>query len=356
MPSVVPAKVPMSEEFMAEVLGVFRATEFFTVEEVEWLESILTRPDQQDGFRALTGSFANMDGNQDIIKFCRDYLVNKPESKIEQYTAKVRARDLLFSKQVSMYRQKRVMILAPQRKQHAKYPAPNLAGLMVPQHISAQVLTTYGLDYVAARNTLLKQALADQDATHALFVDDDVLLPRNALQVLVDAALPVACGWYCKKSPSLETATTAPGPDAQTIFNQKLVPYAIGDMAPRPTSATGGGMMLIDLEVVRKLPEPWFSMILGTDGNVIIGEDSFFTQRLTGNGVKVCVIPGLIGLHCDFATGDLYAPPEIVDPVTRRLRPEFKDQYLSWPSDLDTRELMAADVVDYFGKNKVAAA
>ncbi len=118
-------------------------------------------------------------------------------------------------------------------------------------------------------------------------------------------------------------------------------------------------MLLISTDVLRAMPDPWFQLIfakVGGDQRPAIGEDSFFVQRAAEYGFKTHVVPGIIGVHVDFVTGDCYAPHEIVEPVTRRIRAEYREQYQEWPSDLNIKELMAPDVVDWFHKNKQAEA
>ena len=47
-------------------------------------------------------------------------------------------------------------------------------------------------------------------------------------------------------------------------------------------------------------------------------------------------------MHVDFATGAAYSHPDIVDPATRTIRPEWVDKYTKFACD--TRELVAKDV------------
>jgi hypothetical protein len=128
-----------------------------------------------------------------------------------------------------------------------------------------------------------------------------------------------------------------------------------GDMTPIPSSCVGGGMWLIDLNIFRQLPEPWFAIAgAGQGGNVTqvrIGEDSMLVQKMAAYGITTHVIPGLVGIHCDFTNGNQYGPGWLVDPVTLRLREEVAPHYHPFPDDLDLRELVQPDIKDFFGKN-----
>lgn len=351
-----PPKLPVPEDVIADFLATVRATAVFSEPDVEWIESILTRQDQVDGYHALTAPFIFDRGDQasNLYAVCKVFNEQKEKlTPVEMHEARMHLTKLLWSKRVSMYRQKKIIVACPQRRQHSKYPTPNVhnwegAG----QHISTQLLAIYGLDYIAARTQCVKQALADADATHILFLDDDILIPKDAARVLMDLGLPSVAGVYCKKTASLHTNATTSGPDKDLIYGQKLVDPEPGNMTPVPASCVGGGMWLIDLNVFRKLPEPWFEILRGRDGGIVIGEDSMACQKMADYGVQTHVVPGVIGVHVDFATGDCYAPAQIVDPKTMRIRDELQPLYQSWPADLNLRDLIAADVVDYFRKNE----
>lgn len=350
-----PTKIPIPDEVVADFLSEVRKTEAFTEPDVEWLESILTRPDETDGFHQMTKAFIfpRGDESENLYAMCKAFNETKDKhTPTERFAAKNVLHQLLWSKRTSMYRQQRVLVAAPQRKQHPKYPTPNLdrfegAG----QHATCQLIALYGLDYVQARVQAVKQALSDPNATHIMFVDDDVLIPRNAAQILFDTGLPIVAGLYTKKSPALHTNATTSGDDPNLIYAQKLVQPEQGNLTPVPATCVGGGMLLIDLDVFRKIPEPWFEILTGPDGKVIIGEDSLFVQKAAAHGFTTYVLPGLVGVHVDFHTGDEYGPEWLVDPVTRRIRPEHKQAYMEFPKDLNLRDLVAPDVTDYFQKN-----
>ncbi len=137
-------------------------------------------------------------------------------------------------------------------------------------------------------------------------------------------------------------------------------------MEPIVVSCTGGGFLLIDVDVFTKFSpeEKVFEFLIDQTSQgqrVRVGEDSLFCQKAAAKGIKTAVVPGLCALHVDFTKGgrgfdvDTYGPTEIVDPKTRRIREEFKDQYLSFPEDptFDVKQLIAPDKIDFFGKNVV---
>jgi len=57
--------------------------------------------------------------------------------------------------------------------------------------------------------------------------------------------------------------------------------------------ATGGGCLMFDMEVFRKIPYPWFEFKKQESTGKIIGEDIGFCQKLKAAGYKIFVDSGL---------------------------------------------------------------
>lgn len=354
MTPVTPLKEPIDETVVQYCLSLVRDTGFMTNDDVSWIEQTLTRPEARyDGFMIL----------KELFDACQVYVDTKDTLKPYQvHHAKRTIRGILHARQIVAYKQRNVLVAVPQRIQHPKYSVPCLNGFYPGQHIHARIHSVFGLDYAEARNAIVAAALQDDATTHVLFVDDDVLIPRDGLARLLEYNLPIVSGTYVKKNPQLETGVTAIGPDPSYIVSQQCVPYRHGDMEPIVVSCTGGGFILIDVEVFQQLGEKPYEFIIDQTpgGNrVRIGEDSLFCQKAAAKGIKTAVVPGLCGLHVDFTKGgrgfdvETYGPTELVDPVTRRLRPEHHDKYLSFPDDpsFDVKDLVAPDKIDFFGKN-----
>ncbi len=356
MTPVTPLHEPIDDDTIANILATIKATDFFTAEDLSWLEQTLTRPEKKyDGYAIV----------EELIQASKSF--NDQREKLsawEIYRAKRILRGILHARQIVAYKQRNVLVAVPQRTQHPKHSVPCLNGFSPGQHIHARVHSVFGLDYAEARNQLVKTALSDDAVTHILFVDDDVLMPRYGLAKLLECNLPIVSGTYCKKNPSLETGVTAIGADPAYVVSQQLVPYDHGNMEPIVVSCTGGGFLLIDIEVFAKFApeEKIFEFLVDQTpqgSRVRIGEDSLFCQKAAAKGIKTAVVPGLCALHVDFTKGgrgfdvETYGPVELVDPNTRRIREEFRDQYLSFPDDpsFDVKQLIAPDKIDFFGKN-----
>jgi hypothetical protein len=401
MQPVTPLHEPIDEETIQACLKLVRDTGFLTDDEIGWVEQTLTRPEHRyDGFAILKEMFdackAYLGGDNAratfrkkakllfeqtrlfcgglstekesilrLVDVCQAYLEQEKDLlPYEVHHAKRVVRGILHARQIVAYKQRNVLVAVPQRVQHTKHTVPCLNGFYPGQNIHARVHSVFGLDYAEARNALVAAALSDDAVTHILFVDDDVLMPRDGLQRLLDYHLPIVSGTYCKKNPQLETGVTAIGPDPQYIVSQQCVPYEHGNYEPIVVSCTGGGFILFEIDVFRQLGEKPYEFIIDQTpqgSRVRIGEDSLLCQKAAAKGIKTAVVPGLCGLHVDFTKGgrgldvETYGPKELVDPSTRRIRPEYMDQYLSFPDDpsFDVKDLVAPDAKDYFGKNVV---
>ncbi len=357
MKPVTQLKEPIDEPTITATLDLVRQTGFVTDKELEWVEQTLTRPEiKYDGFAIL----------EELFAACKSYLDQKEKLQAwEVHRAKRIIRGILHARQIVAYKQRNVLVAVPQRIQHPKHAVPCLNGFTPGQHIHARVHSVFGLEYAEARNALVKAALTEDAITHILFVDDDVLMPRDGLSRLLDYQLPIVSGTYCKKNPALETGVTAIGADDAYIVSQQQVPYEHGNMEPIVVSCTGGGFILVEIEVYQKMGgDNWYEFLLSErhgEKRVRVGEDSLFVQKAAAAQIKTAVVPGLCALHVDFTRGgrgfdvDTYGPVELVDPVSRRIRPEYRDRYLSFPDDpeFDVRQLVAPDKIDYFGKNAV---
>lgn len=329
------------EETVEEVVNTLRKSGLLEPSEVEWCESILTRLDGQHGSEQLRALLTHVYEEGNISK-----------SKLGKHFDRLKAKQLLWSAQVSGYKQRHVMIGVPQRKQHAKYQIPNGTNIRAWQEFRVSLVTCYGLEFAQARTQLAKQALSDPSVTHILYLDDDLLIPQDAIPRLLYANKPIISGIYCKKNPTLETTTSTIAEDEKYIYAQRGVEASKERTGAVPVSLTGAGMLLVDLDVFRGMPEPWFSFVMGDNGKVVVGEDSYFLQKATALGFPAFCDPSVIGVHVDFKTREYFAPDWIVDPESRKMRDEVKQHYTSFPDGFDVKELAAPDVVDVFGRNK----
>ncbi len=289
------------------------------------------REPQQDGLIQL----------QPLIEAAYEYNSTTPNNPYHEYHRQRKIAAALTVVKNFVYRQRRVLIACPQRKQHLPDGSnpPNLTGIIAPQAIRCEADQCFGLDHVESRNYFVRKALQSNVYSHVLFVDEDQLLPLNALSFLLNLNLESVGLNYVKKNPMLESIATAVEPDSRDIFENHTVSCEDpNDLAPKHVNCLGLGALLVDVEVFRKIPEPWFAfqhepMPDGSKGRLMLGEDSHFCRAMMLHGIKTYIIPGMVAPHCDFKTGDFYGPTWLIDPATRKFRDGQAQLYTSFAVD-----------------------
>lgn len=344
------------QKIVTAMMQVVRATEAFNAQDLAWIEIILNRHDSQNGIEQC----------RNFVLRCDDFLDKKEAlEKKERETGrsclmkleleKVQLHQQLYAIKSLYYRQKKILIGVAQRKRHPTQTVPNLGGFIAPQAYRCEVETVFGLGYAESREYLADKAI-ETNCTHILFVDDDILLPLKGLEALIQCNERFVGLNYYKRNPNLESVVTSVGPDPSVVFHNYIVEAKQGDLAPIPANAMGLGATLIELELFKSMPKPWFQFIHeelpgGKKGRLLIGEDSALVQRLLANGVTPKIIPGMCALHVDFASGKHYGPEFLVDPIKRKVRPEFEEHYCKF--SCPTQELVAPDNDTVFsGNNK----
>jgi glycosyltransferase involved in cell wall biosynthesis len=133
------------------------------------------------------------------------------------------------------------------------------------------------------------QRAVDEDADYVMFLDDDMVWPRDMIQRLVAIAdhtgFDMVSGYY--------TTRSRPKPVPLSYIRQPNGYYKAW-MVKRENvgqilkcDATGFGALLIRTDVFRRLPKPWFEI---PDG---MTEDIFFFNKCHDMGIPVYVDTGL---------------------------------------------------------------
>ena len=130
--------------------------------------------------------------------------------------------------------------------------------------------------------TLSKEA----GATHLLFIDTDMVFDVEIAHKLLRARKTIiACNASTKTSP--------PNPTARAFDHEDLTgrPVYSTDKCPpiEEIWRIGTGVMLIDLEAMGKIPQPWFLMTYDTQRKAHCGEDWYFCKLAKGYGIPVYI-------------------------------------------------------------------
>lgn len=133
-----------------------------------------------------------------------------------------------------------------------------------------------------ARNKIVSRAI-EKGFSHIMFVDSDMQFPPDSINRLVKADKDVIGGVYFRRQiPHL--------PTINSLENDKIVvPYKFPKDQPFKIWAVATGFMLIKIEVVKKIPYPWFGF--GSYKGQSMGEDVYFCRKVNDHGFQVWADP-----------------------------------------------------------------
>lgn len=120
------------------------------------------------------------------------------------------------------------------------------------------------------RNEAMAQAMK-LGVTHILFVDSDMAFEKDAIQKLLDADKDIVGANYNKRQ--LPITPIVKDGLSDNLFQTDFVP---------------GGLMLINLEILKAMNEPWFGFEPLEDLN---DDDKFFCTRANQVGFEVWCDP-----------------------------------------------------------------
>jgi len=326
-----------------DILDIVIKTNTFNTMDISWITSILYRSDGKNGVDQL----------RPLALLCEKYNNDKKNlTPFQSYMVELEIQHHLYAAKSLYSRQKSILIGVPQRKKHHKFYVPNLYGFINPQGIKVEIDTCFGLGYCESRHYFVEKALQkDKDYTHVFFIDDDILIPINALGIMLEYNEPIIGANYMKRNVLLESVCTAINEDAQFIFSNKEVKCKKNDLSLVPVNAMGLGCTLVSIEVFKKLSKPYFQFVHDIDAqgnkrNLILGEDTYFIHKAITCGFTPKVIPGLIPIHTDLQTGHQFGPEWLIDPNTKQIKSELFNHYCQFACK--PQELFASDVDTIF--------
>lgn len=313
-----------------EVLEILNSTRVLTDLDLKWVATMLRRKDLE-GLVVLGP----------LVDLAYQYKsIPDDANEFRRYMSAHQIRATFEHAKNTVFRQKRLLIACPSRRRILPegMPPANLTGIVVPQTVWHTALPVFGLGHAESRNYYVDFALKDGTFTHILFVDEDQLLPTNIVKQLLAYNLPAIAANYVKKNATLETVATSVLPTgADDIYNQTeiecLPPTHPDAMTPVPVNAVGLGCLLVEVSALAALEKPVFRFTFQDSGAPVVGEDSNFCREMIRAGTPVHVVPGIVSPHCDFQDGKIYGPEWLVDPATRKIRPEFVEKYTKFSVD-----------------------
>jgi GT2 family glycosyltransferase len=154
----------------------------------------------------------------------------------------------------------------------------SLRGLSLPADTSFVKLP--GLPFHHARNEIARKALKSE-STWLLFLDDDVLPPKDTYLQLSAWMKPIVSGLYWKRQ----------GKIVCTAYQEtKGVPAPVHPDKPQEVDLVGGGCLLIHSSVLQNVPYPWFEWTVDNeslDPRDRLGEDFNFCRKARKHGFQI---------------------------------------------------------------------
>lgn len=155
---------------------------------------------------------------------------------------------------------------------------------------SCAVIVDEGTLIAPQRNRLLDLAVGG-GFTHALFIDSDMRFPKNGLEYLAGLGLDVVGANYSRRVQPLHfSAYKTVDPENKA---HELLVTTVDDEHLEEVDGMGCGFMMIDLNIVKRIPRPWFHIPYNEERDDFQAEDITFCLAAKKAGFQVFVDHGL---------------------------------------------------------------
>lgn len=198
----------------------------------------------------------------------------------------------------------KIFILVPHQ---GTFPAEWMFGflnLVRPPHTDIRL--SRGMPLPEQRNQLVEQAL-EGGATHALFLDADIVPPPDGLAKLAQLGEPIVSGIYwTRQAMPTPSAWMERGDGAFAPIDQEQKGEVV------QVDAVGMGFCLIDTEVFQRVEEPWFVWTARQNTLDGVSEDFYFCRKAREEGYRIlvqldvrCAHVGMMRLNEDGSVGTM---------------------------------------------------
>lgn len=158
-----------------------------------------------------------------------------------------------------------------------------------------------GYDVATARNRIAQKAI-NLGTDYVLMVDNDVVLPKNALELLLEDAMEVNLGYYAHRdTDNIYRGKTCicklKDANGNEYYHYPLESEysaeemrAMADAGETKIEVHGGGMgcALIRTDVFRTMSYPWYDWVNYGDANRgMLSEDLYFCSLCRASGYKI---------------------------------------------------------------------
>jgi hypothetical protein len=160
--------------------------------------------------------------------------------------------------------------------------------------------------YIQSMREGIAHAVKDSGATHLMFIDSDMMFPKDTIKMLQSRDKDIIGANYVRR---IEQDKWSASINGNSVIST-------GQKGVQEVDSIGMGMCLIKTDVFKKIPQPWFDMAW-IDGNYQ-GEDISFCNHAKENGYKIYVDHDLSQQvhHVGdiFLGADNYKVPEYIIP------------------------------------------
>lgn len=167
-----------------------------------------------------------------------------------------------------------------------------LISVVKPKHLHENPVCEKYLNCSENRNIARRMALAS-DAKYFLFVDSDIVLPKNTISSLISHNRHAIGGWYQIRDGKRWVA-------GKWVADNVFINFKTPDASVIKTDVVGLGCALISREVLEKVQfEPGINVVAENENRekVIVGECGMFGNRVSEAGYNLYVDGDVICKH-----------------------------------------------------------
>jgi len=156
----------------------------------------------------------------------------------------------------------------------------NLTNRLTQKNIDFDVHFVCGSVIANLRTSLTKQAL-EAGATHILWLDSDMAFPSTIIDKLYSHNKEIVAAQYSTRYKPYRTVAFTDPDNMEARLDASSGLHEVW--------AVGMGCMLVDADVYKRLPKPWFAHEYNKILDNYSGEDIYFCNQAMHHGIQVFV-------------------------------------------------------------------
>lgn len=130
------------------------------------------------------------------------------------------------------------------------------------------------------RQMLLNNAFDEHDADYIMWLDSDMIFPKDVIVRLINHSKQVVCATYSKRVKPFH-------PTAFLSLSPNVIPVDTTEHGLVTVNYTGLGCLLSEASVIDKIPSPHFPLKWDAPTSTWHGEDMGFCDLLTNDGIEI---------------------------------------------------------------------